>query len=222
MFGGNPETGEVYGYSCWNGNEGIVSIRNPKDVEQTYTLTYDRLVGVNEGMKDVYGRVVVGNVDKYQTNKPLSYDEKVTFTLKPKEVLIMQYGEKDTTSATVKSIHGDDKVVEVEFNETIRTPKAENFKVTNNEVEKVTLKEDLRTVELTLKEEVKDLSDIEVKVNGVKDVTGNTSSLTVVDDYYKDDIVNSVVNRQLNGKEISKGKTLSIDGSGGFTVLGTL
>ena len=149
MFGGDPEKGDVYGYSCWNGNEGIVAIRNPKDVEQTYTLTYDRLVGVNEGMKDVYGRVVVGDVDKYQTNESLSYGEKVTFKLKPKEVLIMQYGEKDTTSATVKSIHGDDKVVEVEFNETIRTPKAENFEVTNNEIENVTLKEDLRTVALT-------------------------------------------------------------------------
>ena len=76
--------GDVYGYSCWNGNEGIVSIRNPKDVEQTYTLTYDRLVGVNEGMKDVYGKVVIGDVDKYQTNKPLSYGNQITFTLKPK------------------------------------------------------------------------------------------------------------------------------------------
>ena len=222
MFGGNPETGDVYGYSCWNGNEGIVSIRNPKDVEQTYTLTYDRLVGVNEGMKDVYGKVVIGDVDKYQTNKPLSYGNQITFTLKPKEVLIMQYGEKDTASATVNAIHGDDKVVEVEFNETIRTPKVEDFKVTNNKVEKVVLKEDLRTVALTLQKEVDDLSDIEVKVNGVKDVTGNTTSLSVVDDYYKDDIVNSIVNRKLDGKEIHKGKTLSIDGTGGFTVLGTI
>ncbi len=222
MFGGNPETGDVYGYSCWNGNEGIVSIRNPKDVEQTYTLTYDRLVGVNEGMKDVYGKVVIGDIDKYQTNEPLSYGNQITFTLKPKEVLIMQYGEKDTTSATVNSIHGDDKVVEVEFNETIRTPKAEDFKVTNNKVEKVVLKEDLRTVALTLQKEVDDLSDIEVKVDGVKDVTGNRTSLSVVDDYYKDDIVNSIVNRKLDGKEIHKGKTLSIDGVGGFTVLGTI
>lgn len=222
MFGGNPETGDVYGYSCWNGNEGIVSIRNPKDVEQTYTLTYDRLVGVNEGMKDVYGKVVIGDIDKYQTNEPLSYGNQITFTLKPKEVLIMQYGEKDTTSATVNSIHGDNKVVEVEFNETIRTPKAENFKVADNKVEKVVLKEDLRTVALTLQKEVDDLSDIEVKVDGVKDVTGNTTSLSVVDDYYKDDIVNSIVNRKLDGKEIHKGKTLSIDGVGGFTVLGTI
>ena len=75
---------------------------------------------------------------------------------------------------------------------------------------------------MTLQKEVDDLSDIEVKVDGVKDVTGNMTSLSVVDDYYRDDIVNSIVNRKLEGKEIHKGKTLSIDGVGGFTVLGTI
>ena len=54
------------------------------------------------------------------------------------------------------------------------------FEVTDNEIENVTLKEDLRTVALTLKKEVEDLSDIEVKVDGVKDVTGNTSSLMLL------------------------------------------
>ena len=31
MFGGKPNDGNVYGYSCWNGKEGILSIRNPKN-----------------------------------------------------------------------------------------------------------------------------------------------------------------------------------------------
>lgn len=222
MFGGNPETGEVYGYSCWNGDEGIVSIRNPKNEKQTYTLKYDRLVGVNEGMKNVYGKVVVGDIDKYQTDEPLSYGKEITFTLEPKEVLIMQYGEKDSASAMVQSLHGKGKVVEVEFNETIREPKVDNFKVVDNKVEKVKLKEDLRTVELTLEKELKDASTIEVKVDGVKDVSGNTSSLSAVNDYYEKDVLNSIVNRQLNGEEIHKGASFSVDGSGGFSVVGTI
>lgn len=222
MFGGDPEKGDIYGYSCWNGNEGIVSIRNPKDVEQTYTLTYDRLVGVHEGMENVYGKVVIGDVAKYQSDKPLSYGDKITFTLKPKEVLIMQYGKKDTTNAAVKSIHGNGKVVEVEFDETIREPKADSFTVEGNEVEKVALKADLRTVELTLKEELKDVSDIKINVNGVQDIVGNTTKETSKDDYFENDVVNSIVKRTLDGKAIQKGSAYSIDGSGDFSVTGKI
>lgn len=222
MFGGQPSRGEVYGYSCWNGSDGIISLRNPSDREQRYTVKYDRLIGVGESTKDVYGKVVVGDIDKYQIDKALSYGDEITYTLKPKEVLIMQYGEKDTTSATIKSIHGDGNKVEVEFNETIREPNKENFIVKDNVVESVLLKEDLRTVELTLKEKIKDATNIEVSVDGVLDVVGNSSKVSAVNDYYENDIVNSVVDRILDGREINKGNAYSIDGNGGFSVTGKL
>jgi hypothetical protein len=139
MFGGDPEYGQVYGYSCWKGQEGIVSLRNPKNVEQSYTLTYDRLIGVSEDLKNVSGKVVIGDINKYQNNQTLSYGDQITFTLKPQEILIMQYGPKDNKPATIQTVHGDKKEVDVVFDERIRTPSINQFKVEGYDVDAVKL-----------------------------------------------------------------------------------
>lgn len=221
MFGGKPSRGEVYGYSCWNGNEGIVSLRNPSDKEQTYTLTYDRLVGVSEGIKGLYGKVILGD-QKRQSNETLNYGDTITYTLKPKEVLIMQYGEKDVTSAKVDSIHSDGKTIEVEFDETIQAPDVNNFSVEGNKVTEVTLKDDRRTALLTLENEIENASNIKVEVNGVLDTVGNVTKTEVVDDYYEDDIINSVVSRDLDGNPIYKAGKYSVDGKEGFSITGKI
>lgn len=31
LIGGNPNNAEMYGFSCWSGQEGIIAIRNPSD-----------------------------------------------------------------------------------------------------------------------------------------------------------------------------------------------
>ncbi len=147
MFGGKPNDGNVYGYSCWNGKEGILSIRNPKNEAQSYKVTYDRLIGVGEDLGTVYGKVVVGD-QRHQTDEPLTYGKEVTYTLNPKEVLILQFGEKDETPAKILSVEGNGKEAEVEFDETIRTPEAGMFKVDGYEVTKAELKADRRTVKI--------------------------------------------------------------------------
>ena len=76
MFGGKPDNGDVYGYSCWNGSDGIVSLRNPSNQKKTYTIKYDRQIGVGEGTNDVYGKVIIGDM-KYQTDKTLSYGAEI-------------------------------------------------------------------------------------------------------------------------------------------------
>ena len=221
MFGGKPDNGDVYGYSCWNGNEGIVSLRNPSDVEKTYTITYDRLIGVGEGIKDLYGKVVIGDIDR-QNNDKLSYGDKITYTLKPKETLIMQYGTQDVKSATIDSIHADGNKVEVEFNETIRTPEKENISIEGHNVTNVLLKEDRRTVEVTVENEIEDASDIKVSVDGIKDTVGNITKTSAVDDHYKDDVVTNIVSRELDGKAINKGNVYAIDGKEGFSITGKI
>ena len=44
LFGNQPREG-VYGYSSWNGDEGIVSFTNPTDQEQKYSLEITDVVG---------------------------------------------------------------------------------------------------------------------------------------------------------------------------------
>ena len=222
MIGGKPNNGDIYGYSCWNNNEGIVSLRNPSDLEKTITITYDRLIGVNEGTDNLYGKVVIGDVSKYQNDEVMKYGKSVTYTLKPKETLIMQYGAKDTQSATIDSVHADGRVLEVEFNETIRTPENNTIFVEGNSVESMVLKEDLRTVKVTLTNEIPDTSDFKVVVNGIKDIAGNVTQAETIDDYYKNGFVTSIVNKNLNGTAINKGSNYSIDGKEGFSVAGII
>ena len=221
MFGGKPNDGKVYGYSCWNGKEGILSIRNPKNVEQSYEVTYDRLIGVGEDLGTVYGKVVVGD-QKHQTDKALKYGDKVTYTLNPKEVLILQFGEKDETPAKILSVEGNGKEAEVEFDETIRTPEAGMFKVDGYEVTKAELKADRRTVKLTLDKELKDARTVSVSVDGVKDTVGNTSKVSAQNDAFKDGIITGVISDDLKDGAVSTKAKYSVDGHGGFTVTGKI
>ena len=221
MFGGDPEKEQVYGYSCWNGNQGIVSIRNPKNVEQTYTLKLDEKVGVSSGVKNVYGKVVVGDQSR-QTNDAVSHNTELTYTLKPKEVLIVQYGAQDGTPAKIESMHADKNKVSVTFDERIQTPKAGNFTVDGNKVTDVKLDADLRTAVLTVEKELEDTSDVTVKVNGVKDVVGNVSKTDFTDDYYAKDLINGIGKTTLDGTPIDKGNKYVLDGTRGFTVSGEI
>ena len=221
MFGGDPEKGQVYGYSCWSGNQGIVSIRNPKDVEQTYTLKLDEKVGVSSEVKNVYGKVVVGDQSR-QTSDPVSHNTELTYTLKPKEVLIVQYGAKDGTPAKVESMHAEKNKVSVKFDERIQTPTANNFTVDGNKVTDVKLDADLRTAVLTVEKELEDTSDVTVKVDGVKDVVGNVSKTDFTDDYYAKDLINGIGKTTLDGTPIEKGNKYALDGTRGFTVSGEI
>ena len=216
MFGG-----KLYGYSCWNGKEGILSIRNPKNEAQSYKVTYDRLIGVGEDLGTVYGKVVVGD-QRHQTDEPLTYGKEVTYTLNPKEVLILQFGEKDETPAKILSVEGNGKEAEVEFDETIRTPEAGMFKVDGYEVTKAELKADRRTVKLTLDKELKDARTVSVSVDGVKDTVGNTSKVSAQNDAFKDGIITGVISDDLKDGAVSTKAKYSVDGHGGFTVTGKI
>ena len=221
MFGGKPNDGNVYGYSCWNGKEGILSIRNPKNEAQSYKVTYDRLIGVGEDLGTVYGKVVVGD-QRHQTDEPLTYGKEVTYTHNPKEVLILQFGEKDETPAKILSVEGNGKEAEVEFDETIRTPEAGMFKVDGYEVTKAELKADRRTVKLTLDKELKDARTVSVSVDGVKDTVGNTSKVSAQNDAFKDGIITGVISDDLKDGAVSTKAKYSVDGHGGFTVTGKI
>ena len=220
MFGGSPANGDPYGYSAWNGNNGIVSLRNPSNVKKEITVTYDRLLGVPEDLKPVFGKVVIGD-NKYN-NAEMGYGRKVTYTLEPKEVLIMQYGDKDTVPAEIASIHANGKVVKVEFNETMQEPDKSQYTVDGYEVKKAELQADRRTVALTLNKDVEDLSNITVHVNGAKDTVGNASKTEKTDDVYVEDIITGIADLHTDGTPIVKNAVHSVDGHKDFSIVGKI
>ncbi len=222
MFGGRPGNGEIYGFSCWNGHEGIVSIRNPKNVEQSYTVTYDRLIGVAEDMVNVSSDVVLGDI-KWQNDDTLSYGDQVTYTLGAEEVLVLHFGAKDTTAATIEKVEATSATtVEVTFNEQVRNENLTAISVEGNTVASATLKADKRTVELTLANELVDGQTVNVSANGVKDITGNASNATASDDYFADGVVFTEENVTFNGSETTIEEGKAIDKDKGFTVSGTI
>ena len=146
----------------------------------------------------------------------------MTYTLNPKEVLILQFGEKECKLRKILSVEGNGKEAEVEFDETIRTPEAGMFKVDGYEVTKAELKADRRTVKLTLDKELKDARTVSVSVDGVKDTVGNTSKVSAQNDAFKDGIITGVISDDLKDGAVSTKAKYSVDGHGGFTVTGKI
>jgi len=49
MHGGSPKSGEVYGYTAWQREQGYVTAHNPSDKPQVYTFKLDRAFGLTPG-----------------------------------------------------------------------------------------------------------------------------------------------------------------------------
>ncbi len=90
MHGGDPRKSKVYGYTGWNADRGYLSIHNPSDQPQTYTVTLDRKFGLlpDSGTFNVSSpiqRCTEGLKKQY------SYGDKITFELKPQEIIILNF-----------------------------------------------------------------------------------------------------------------------------------
>ena len=131
-----------YGYSSWNGNEGIVSFTNPTDEEQTYSLQITDIVGAKSTLKDVTGVQVYpyaeGNIEN-----TLSYGDTITVTLKPHQTIIQQYGHVDNEKPGIvlAKATGNNEIT-LKFSERIQ---GGTYIVAGEEVT-AELKEDFRTV----------------------------------------------------------------------------
>lgn len=186
IIGETPENSGVYGYSCWDGYEGIVSVRNPSTSAKTFTLTLDRNIGVKEGAAGLH-RVTVVN---FNTTSPdinsstYDYGQKISLTLQPGEIRIWQFSpEADNTSAfaeTVKSTSNNN--VTLKFNERVNIDNAV-FKINNVAATIKTLAADYKTVTLSTSN-LTAYNGYEISYSNVKDYSGNISDGTVNFVYY--------------------------------------
>lgn len=94
--GGNPwneqtKTAEIYGWASWNPDKAVFALRNPDDKEQTLKITLRKILDLPPNVKSHF-TVKHAYDDQRElpgiTNKTLSPDEEITWTLRPFEVFV--------------------------------------------------------------------------------------------------------------------------------------
>ncbi len=100
LIGESPETGSVYGYSDWDGAEGIVSVRNPLNRPQCFSFTLDRRIGVGEGASDLICAVILPYTAAVEP-KTYGYGDTVEVDLQPHEIRIFKFGKAQANAPQV-------------------------------------------------------------------------------------------------------------------------
>lgn len=97
LIGESPDTGAVYGYSAWEGGEGIVTLRNPLNRSQDFTFTLDRVLGVGEGASDMTCAMLLPYTEAAERDV-YNYGDTVSLQLQPHEIRIFRFGKAQTNA----------------------------------------------------------------------------------------------------------------------------
>jgi len=103
MFGGSPRKKQVYGYTAWNDTRGYISLHNPSNKPQTYTIKLDRKFGLIEGDQSYFlssplDDSLTGLKSKYH------YGDTIQVKLKPKQVCILNFDPKKKDWSKLKAL----------------------------------------------------------------------------------------------------------------------
>lgn len=230
MIGGRPDnttlgsassseaSAEAYGFSCFDGKEGIISLRNPTaSADKEITFTFDRTIGVAEGAGtlDYYLEHSYKLSDESAQTGTLTYGQEYTVNLKPNEVRILRVSaKKDTKAPEIDRIMTDgNREVTVKFNEKVS---GNLFAVDGSGIASIEKSADDTTYHITLTKAPEDGTAITVTPKDIKDMSGNatTESASVV--YHKGNVV-------VENKEIAKAGEIaaadnSLNSNNGFSV----
>ncbi len=101
IIGEKADSGEIYGYSAWNGNTGIISLRNPSDQIKKISLKLEKEIGVEESISDLSAVTVIPYTEKKCTGK-YSYGDTLEVQLGAHEVIVYKFGDDFTTAPVLK------------------------------------------------------------------------------------------------------------------------
>ncbi len=185
IFGGRPSQSKVYGYSCFEDHEGIVSLRNSSDVEQSFTLRLDELIGVRKSF--VCGELYV--LLPYTTGGSCgvySYGDTLTFTLSPYESRILHFGKKkkELKAEYIKAINKN--CLEVQFNQTVDIS---SVVCEENLIKDIRLLEDYITAVVEFEKPFE--TDNKITLSSVGDIMGNTADITAEFSYYENGVIST-------------------------------
>ena len=180
-FNSNESAAEAYGFSCFDGTDGIISIRNPHSYQsKTITVTFDRTIGVAEdcGTLDYYLEHTYNLTEGTEATGTFEYGKTYTFTLAPNEVRIFAVSKGGDTTAPVmeRAFTDGDRVITVRFNEKVV---GTEFAVSGAQIESVAQSADDVTYRITLTEAPADKTELTVTASGIADISGNACANTV-------------------------------------------
>ena len=217
-FDSNEAQAEAYGFSCFDGTDGIISLRNPSaNADKTIKFTFDRTMGVAEGAGTLNYYLEHSYLlsDKSAQTGTLKYGQEYTVNLKPNEVRILRVSaEKDTTAPKIDRIMTDGaKELTVKFDEKVS---GNLFKVENAKVSSIKKSADDTTYHIVLAEAPANEATVKVIPQDIKDMSGNkaTEAASVV--YHKD---SAIVEKEAIAEagEIAAADR-SLNSNNGFTV----
>lgn len=98
MHGGEPRKSQVYGYAGWKNGRGYISFHNPSKEEQTYSITLNRKLGLQEIDNQKF-RISspIANVPEL-VGTGLTYGDELIISLKPGEVKILDFKQYNYTA----------------------------------------------------------------------------------------------------------------------------
>lgn len=221
--GNSDETqAEAYGFSCFDGKDGIISLRNPSaSADKAITFTFDRTMGVaeNAGTLNYYLEHSYLLSDKSAQTGTLKYGQEYTVNLKPNEVRILRVSaDKDTTAPKIDRIMTDGaKELTVKFDEKVS---GNLFKVENAKVSSIKKSADDTTYHIELSEAPANEAAIKVTPQDIKDMSGNkaTEDASVV--YHKNNVI--VENEKVTEAGQLAEADKSLNSNNGFTVYATV
>lgn len=182
MFGGKPSLSQVYGYGCFDKDEGIVMLRNPSSKEQSYVLQFDCNIGADENFKnasavDIYPYSSVGEYGNF------SFSDKQSVTLAPYMTKIIHYARKKKPMKALYAKKRGEKTLEVMFNQTVV---ADEISCAQNKVLSVKLLDDYCSVLVEFENALSGY--VTYTLDGVSDLALTKSSVDVEFEAYKDDV----------------------------------
>ena len=204
MIGGKPDItklsngdlsseaqAEAYGFSCFDGKDGIISLRNPSaSADKAITFTFDRTMGVaeNAGTLNYYLEHSYLLSDKSAQTGTLKYGQEYTVNLKPNEVRILRVSDKEDTKAPkIDRIMTDGaKELTVKFDEKVS---GNLFKVENAKISSIKKSADDTTYHIVLAEAPANEATVKVIPQDIKDMSGNKATEVASVVYHTDSVI---------------------------------
>lgn len=182
LIGDSPDTGAVYGYAAWNGEEGIVSVRNPMPNTQSFSFTLDRVLGVKEGAQDLLCATILPYTEAIAEQR-YQYGDTISLSLDGHEIRVFRFGKGESKPPRLlraKMLRAD--TAELRFDKHIVLQ--DGGMTVNKAAAVCKLLEDYSTVEVALPADLQDGETAELAFK-VADIYGNTTDEVCKLTYYE-------------------------------------